>query len=173
MTAGSDGMKHIIDTACIGLSLADFQKQFPEVEITSGEEKDYDPSFWEKTIRHTKFAAAREEIEGVGFSISISFFHRRMSFLQYYGEIGSGESGFAGACRAFGFLADRMEKNLGRPERAEGPVSSADFLAATRTSSGPPDERFVAIAAISWKDAFVACEENAYGRIVIRLRLGA
>ncbi len=166
-------MAKIIETAHLDMSVEDFARMFPSVPLTVGEKKDYDPSFWKKTIRHMKYASSHETIAGVDFAVSVSFFRDRLSFLQYYGETGSGRPGFDASLGAFEFLFARIEERLGPPVESTRPgVDYVSFLAAPRSSSGPPDDRYVEIAGASWGSGYLVCSEDAYGKVVTQLRLG-
>ncbi len=163
----------IIERVRLGTTARDFRKMFPEIELTKPDPSDYDPGLWKSVIRFNEFASASETIEGVRFDISISFAKESLTFLQYFGRTGNDGSGYAAGLRAFKFLSKAMETSLGPPTSSTSPKTYEAFAEEPRSSSGMPDDRWVEGASAAWAAGWIHLSENAYGALILELRMGA
>lgn len=161
----------LIEEIEFGLALDDCVARFPEARIDIPEAKDYDPAFWERTIRYRKFGERSEEIAGISFQVSFAFHRDELMSLQYFGRVASDEAGYDAARDAAMVLRTAVVRFLGAPSSAETFMSFEEFRARPRYDSGPPDERYVPIATTSWPEGYLSCSEDSSRQIAVELRL--
>jgi hypothetical protein len=163
--------KLMIEEATLDMDLEQFLKFFSDIKFTQPNKSNYDPSFWETTIQFQKYASASENIEGIQFNLSITFFKDKLKFLQYFGSPYKGKEGYLAACRAFNILRNLMIKNLGQPQQSTKCKEYENFLRETRPTDGHPDDRYVNAAKASWDNAWICLSEDSYASLNLEMRM--